>query len=390
MQVHPSDLAQGQPPLPGHVESPAPFLSTPLFHPLADLLIGAGPILSVKHELDELRSRCNKQDDLTTDIDYFLSCKHPRNCRPVLLLFRSGARPAAALFLHEVCFAWFGTRLCAGGDSVGDGLLIAPEQQREFFLRSAIHELVNVRKRFHTVRLCVKISAGETLVDEGVPGLRSKFIERTVKHRLTLADTYTGMLASFGPRTRRSLRTKRRQLEDTLRPAFFAGLNPEQALAVMDYLRSRSSSPIKSKWYLHARRKFLHSHANAFAMALRSHDGTWLSFLSGWRRKGTTYVDMQMNHSTFKRESLSAVMRAFLLEHEIEAGQKCLEFVGGCSLLLERYCSPDEQVVDLLVTRSTIDGWCLKQAVERFCDRGFKQWLYGLSLTENVSAASSE
>ena len=167
MQVHPSDLAQGQPPLPGHVESPAPFLSTPLFHPLADLLIGAGPILSVKHELDELRSRCNKQDDLTTDIDYFLSCKHPRNCRPVLLLFRSGARPAAALFLHEVCFAWFGTRLCAGGDSVGDGLLIAPEQQREFFLRSAIHELVNVRKRFHTVRLCVKSSAGETLVDNG-------------------------------------------------------------------------------------------------------------------------------------------------------------------------------------------------------------------------------
>jgi hypothetical protein len=375
--------------LSGQVESPTPFLCTSLFHPHAnsvpwesaaqfstDLLIGAGAILSVKHELDELRSRCNLQDDLTTDIDYFVSCKHPRNCRPVLLLFRSGSRLAAALLLHEVCFAWFGTRVCAGGDSAGDGLLIAPEQHREVFLRLAIHELVNVQKRFHTVRFCVKSSAGGTLVDHAVPGLRSKFVERTVKHRLTLADTYTGMLASFGPRTRRSLKTKRRQLEDTLRPNLFPGLKPEEALAVMEYLHSRSSSPFKSKWYLHARRKFFHSRANAFAMALRSHDGTWLSFLSGWRRNGTTYVDMQMNHSSFKRESLSAVMRAFLLEHEIEAGQKSLEFVGGCSLLLERYCSPAEQVVDLLVTRFTIAGWCLKQAVALICDSGFKQWLY--------------
>jgi hypothetical protein len=353
-----------------------PALSEPAVQFSTDVLIGSGPILSVKNEVDELRVRCNQQDDLTTDIDYFISCKHPRNCRPVLLLFRSGPRLSAVLFLHEICFVWLGTRLCAGGDSAGDGLLIAPEQQREMFLRHAIDELVNVQKRFHTLRLCVKTCGGGRLVASEAPGLESKFAERTVKHRLALADTYNDMLASFGPRTRRSLRTKRRQLEDTLRPDFFPSVEPEQALDVMSYLSSRSSSPFKSKWYLYARQKFLHSRTNAFAMALRSHDGTWLSFLSGWRRNGTTYVDMQMNHSAFKRESLSAVMRAFLLEHEIGAGQKHLEFVGGCSVLLERYCSPGEQVVDLLVNRFTIDGWCLKQAIELFCDRGFKQWLY--------------
>jgi hypothetical protein len=381
--------------LPGQGESSLPFLYPPLFHPQAieqfttDLLIGAGRILSVKHELDALRSQCNQQDDLTTDIDYFLSCKHPRNCRPVLLVFRNGSRLAAALLLHEVCFVWVGTRLCAGGDSAGDGLVIAPEPQREMFLRRAVHELVNVQKRFHTVRLCVKTSGGERLVDNGIPALKNKFVERTVKHKLTLADSYHGMLASFGPRTRRSLRTKRRQLEDTLRPDFFPGLEPQQALDVMNYLGSRSSSPFKSKWYLHARQKFLHSRPNAFAMALKSHDGTWLSFLSGWRRNGTTYVDMQMNHSAFKRESLSAVMRAFLLEHEIEAGQKYLEFVGGCSLLLERYCTPGEPVVDLLATRFSIYGWCLKQAVELFCDKGFKQWLYYLP-DQKLETASIE
>src|SRR5271168_3585314 len=62
-----------------------------------ELLVGAGPILSMKHELDELRLRCHQQDDITTDIDYFLSYKDPRNCRPVVLTFRAESRLAAAV-----------------------------------------------------------------------------------------------------------------------------------------------------------------------------------------------------------------------------------------------------------------------------------------------------
>ena len=85
---------------------------------------------------------------------------------------------------------------------------------------------------------------------------------------------------------------------------------------------------------------------------------------------------MQLNHSEYKRESLSAVMRAFLLEHEILAGQRKLTFVGGCSALLERYCNPEAAVVDLLVTRSSIRAWCLHKAIGRFGDQNFKQWIY--------------
>jgi hypothetical protein len=341
-----------------------------------DLLVGAGSILSVRAELDELRSRCNQQDDLTTDIDYFLSCKHPRNCRPIVLILRNKSRAAAAVLLHEVCFVWLGTGLCGAGDSAGDGLLIAPAEEREVFLRRAIDELINVQRRFHTVRLRVKTLSGAALVHNAASGINSKLIERTVKHTLPLAGCYADMLAIFGLRTRRSLRTKRRQLEDALHPDFFSGLAPEQAMESMRYLRPRSSSSARSMWYFKSRRTFLESCSNAFAMALRSHDGTWLSFLSGWRRNGTTYVDMQLNHSEYKRESLSAVMRAFLLEHEIGAGQRNLTFVGGCSALLERYCDPEEAVVDLFVTRSSIRAWCLKQAIGRFCERSFSQWIY--------------
>ena len=63
-------------------------------------------------------------------------------------------------------------------------------------------------------------------------------------------------------------------------------------------------------------------------MGMRLPDGTWLSLLSGWRRDRVTYVDLQMNNMHFKKESLSAVMRAFMLEHEIACKQELIHFVG--------------------------------------------------------------
>ena len=341
-----------------------------------DLLIGVEQILSIKQELDQLRLRCHQQDDITTDIDYFLACKDPQNRRPIVVVFRAESELVAAAFFHQVCFAGVGSGLACAGDPMGDGLVIAPLQEREVFLRCAIEELVNVQKKFHTVRLRVKTSRTALLVDFETSGLRSKFIERTVQHRLVLAETYAEMLASFGLRTRRSLRAKRRQLETNLRPDFVPGIAPEQAFEAMCYLRSRSSMPARSTWYFESLRKMLHTREDAFAMGLRAKDGTWLSILSGWRRNGTTYIDVQLNHSTFMRESLSAVMRAFLLEHEISVGQKYIVFVGGCSALLERYCTPREAFADLVVSRSSISGWFFKKAVGMFCDPSFKQWVY--------------
>jgi len=345
-------------------------------HFSTDVLSGAGPILSIRHELDQLRLRCHQQDDITTDIDYFLTSKDPRNRRPMVLVFRAESQLVAAAFFHQVCFVGVGSGLACGGDPMGDGLLIAPAHEREVFLRRAIEELVNVEKKFHTVRLRVKTSRTALLVDFETSGLGSKLIERTVQHRLVLAETYPEMLATFGQRTRRSLRTKRRQLEDTLRPDFFPSLAPEQAFEAMCYLRPKSSLPTRSMWYFEGLRKILHTHADAFSMGLRSNDGTWLSVLSGWRRNGTTYIDVQLNHSTFMRESLSAVMRAFLLEYEIGVGQKYIVFVGGCSALLERYCRPREAFADLVVTRSSVCGWFLKKAIGMYCDPSFKQWVY--------------
>src|SRR5271155_1585943 len=105
-----------------------------------ELLVGAGPILSMKHELDQLRLRCHQQDDVTTDIDYFLISKDPQNRRPIAVVFRAESELVAADFFHQVCFVGVGSGLACAGDPMGDGLLIAPAQERETFLRCAIEE----------------------------------------------------------------------------------------------------------------------------------------------------------------------------------------------------------------------------------------------------------
>ena len=177
-----------------------------------------------------------------------------------------------------------------------------------------------------------------------------RFCGTEVQHKLPLASTYEGMLASMGPRTRRSLAGKRQQLEKSTNVQFIPALEPEQALAVMLELEAKSM-PQRANEFFHARHRLLRGNSEFFSMGLRLPDGPWLSLLSGWRRNGVTYVDLQMNDMHYKKESISAVMRAFMLEHEIGRKQKLINFVGGSSLLLRRYCEPIEPCTDIFIAK---------------------------------------
>jgi hypothetical protein len=78
-----------------------------------------------------------------------------------------------------------------------------------------------------------------------------------------------------------------------------------------------------------------------------------------------TYVDLQMNDMHLKKESLSAVMRAFMLEHEIAREQKSIHFVGGTSLLLRRYCRPTEPSTEIFLWRPCLRATIFKMVIPR-------------------------
>jgi hypothetical protein len=311
------------------------------------VVIGNQELHSCLEEIRQLRRRCGQEDDLTTDPEYFIAANTLANRRCAAVLIRRGQELEACVFFYEHCRFGVGLGLFRGGDYIGESLVAGPDAYRVQYVHLATEALLR-NWRIHGVSITVKASADRCIEAMGPANNYRRFSGTEVRHKLALERTYEGMLASLGPRTRRSLAGKRQQLEKNTGVSFLPRLAPELSLEAMLALEAKSM-PQRIKKFFHARDLLLRANPEFFSMGLRLPDGTWLSVLSGWRRNHVTYVDLQMNDMHYKKESISAVMRAFMLEHEIAGKQESINFVGGSSLLLRRYCEPIEPCTDIFI-----------------------------------------
>ena len=279
-----------------------------------------------------------------------------------MLIRHAGQLEACVLFFEHTRLG-VGLGLFRGGDYMGESLVVTPKALRVHYVHFAIQALLK-RGRIHGVSLTVQAPVDACIQIMGEQTNYRRFCAAEVKHTLPLAQTYEEMLACFGPRTRRSLEGKRNQLERIANVKFVSALDPDQALEVMLALDAKSIQQRASKFY-HARYRLLRVNSDFFSMGLRLPNGHWLSILTGWRSHRVTYVDLQMNDLTYKRESISAVMRAFLLEHEIDRKQERVNFVNGCSLLLSRYCEPMEPGTHVFIWKSGLRARLFEMAATR-------------------------
>jgi hypothetical protein len=313
------------------------------------LLIGNAPLRSHLAEILELRRRCGQEDDLTTEPEYFMAANSLANRRCSAVLVRRDHELEACVLFYEHTRLGIGTGLFRGGDYIGESLVVAREPLRATYVHLATQALLK-KWRIHGVSLTLKASTERCIEIMGPASDFKRFRSSDVQHKLPLKKTYEEMLASLGPRTRRSLTGKRQQLEKNANVKFLPELDPDKALEVMLELEPKSM-PQRVTAFFHARYHLLRANSDFFSMGLRLPDGFWLSLLSGWRCSGVTYVDLQMNDMHYKKESISAVMRAFMLENEIARKQELINFVGGSSLLLRRYCEPLEPCTDFFVAK---------------------------------------
>jgi hypothetical protein len=314
-----------------------------------DLILGEPKLRQFLQEIRDLRLHCGQQDDLTTDPEYFIAANTSRVRRVAAVLIRRDQELEACVFFIEHCIIGVGLGLLEGGDGAGEGLVVGPEPFRVEYVHLAAQALLRFW-RIHGVslRICAPF---DHCIDVMGPKSRYRiFVDRVAPRKLPLESTYRKMLAAMGPRTRRSLAGKRRRLEESAQVVFLSALEPAAALEAMLQLRRRAMPSRSAKFY-RARYRMLCERPEFFCMGMCLPNGAWLSVLSGWRRDRVTYVDVQMNDQRFKKESLSAVMRAFMLEHEIACKQQCIDFVGGTSLLLRRYCYPIEPCTDIFLWR---------------------------------------
>jgi hypothetical protein len=314
-----------------------------------ELLVGNAALRRHLAEILELRRRCGQEDDLTTEPEYFMAANTLANRRCSAVLVRRDRELEACVLFYEHTRLGIGIGLFRGGDYIGETLVVGREPLRATYVHLATQALLK-KWRIHGVSLTIKAPTEHCIEIMGPASDYRRFRSSEVQHKLPLENTYEGMLASLGPRTRRSLAGKRQQLEKSANVKFLPVLEPDKALEVMLELEPKSM-PQRITAFFHARYHLLRAKTDFFSMGLRLPDGPWLSLLSGWRCHGVTYVDLQMNDMHHKKESISAVMRAYMLENEIARKQQLINFVGGSSLLLRRYCEPLEPCTDFFVAK---------------------------------------
>ncbi|MGC2402492.1 MAG: hypothetical protein WA510_22050 [Acidobacteriaceae bacterium] len=314
-----------------------------------ELVVGNQQLVSHLAEIRQLRRRCGQEDDRTTEPEYFVAANTLANRRCAAVLIRQDRELEACVLFYEHCRFGVGLGLFRGGDYIGESLVAGRKELHLQYLHMATQTLLQ-RRHVHGVSLTIQAPIDDCIAIMGPASYVRRFCGREIQNTLPLASSYQGMLASLGPRTRRSLAGKRKQLQESTNVEFIPSLDPGEALKVMLHLET-SAMPQRITKFFRTRHQMLKINPDSFSMGLRLPNGSWLSLVSGWRLNGVTYVDLQMNDSNYKKESISAVMRAFMLEYEIELNQTMINFVGGSSLLLRRYCEPVKPCTDLFISK---------------------------------------
>jgi hypothetical protein len=352
-----------------------------------ELVFGERNLRALIPAIQQLRRECGQEDDLTTDPQYFIAANTLSDRSVAAVLIRKDPALEACLLFFEHRKFGIGHGILHGGDAVGEGLFAGPDLFRWQYIQIATSAML-AHWRIHGVTLTLKGSRACCLTALSSITKCHTFTEKPIQHKLPLAGTYQQMLAGMGPRTRRSLAGKRQKLEASAQVIFLPSLAPAQAFEAMLTLERKSLPPRSTEFY-HARHQLLVERPEFFCMGMQFPNGTWLSILSGWRRKGVTYVDFQMNDLHLKKESVSAVMRAYLLEHEIAGGQTLIHFVGGTSVLLRRYCLATELCTDVFLWRPCLRAAFFQKIIPRMSSQSVYARALGATAHQNDPESAS-
>lgn len=290
----------------------------------------------------ELLTKTRQIIDVTVDPEYFLE-KNELRSSPVVVLIRHGEQLSAVLYGKERKMFGIKTGVIECGDHCGDGVVIAAPHFRALAVAAGVLKMLEI-PRVHTVRLSLKITDDNEIV--GIKnlaekaGLKSTILSEAVHNKLVLESTLDGFLSRLGSHTRRNLRVYRRRVEQK-RWKFIARLDPSAAAAAVRALQQQQGRHKSSVYYLNCCQEALNRVPGSFYAGITTATGEWASLAGGWLRQDRYYMLIQLNDARFTRDSVSAVMRSYLIEYLIGSRVKSICFVGGSSELLGRFCVPE-------------------------------------------------
>lgn len=283
--------------------------------------------------------------------EFFLASFSPQRWRPCVVVVSQEQRIAGLLYCRERVVAGVGTRIAVGDDTLG-AMIVADPKEAGSIICCGVKALL---KRMVGIRLMVPAHRLPFLTDIQAYADVDFYCAKRHSH-MELPRTYDEFLVRLGPDTRRNFRRYRRKSEQ-IGNEFIEELSFADFCANARHLFPKAAYATTER-NLDMWLGMIEAMPSRILVGLRRKDGEWISLVGGWHVDSRAIVNMQLNDRAYGRESVSLVMRSYLIEALINRGLRELVFWKGTSGPLN-FCSVYPKVfMTHIDARSTLWRLC--------------------------------
>jgi hypothetical protein len=311
----------------------------------------AGVVLSSDVEIRQLRDiarRLMQNDDAMLDPEFFLASVSKGWAARVVAVY-SSHEVVGIMYAKERIISGIPTGIVYADGSLGGVLLATPLHQQNAFrvavetlfrcpgIRGMWLRVLQHSGEFGAIRQLV---ASRSLDAQCSPIEHSNSSLWKCHARLPLAQTYDQFLEGLGSTTRHNFRYYRRRFEASDHRFMERLSMDELRSAAFDLLPKSKCTVRRQPMELERELKMVAAAKQPLAVALKHRDGEWLSVIGGWYRPGGAVLCFQCNNERkFGPDSLSVVLRAYLIERLIFQRLEELVIWAGTGPPLSRYVS---------------------------------------------------
>lgn len=228
-----------------------------------------------------------------------------------------------------------GTGYVIGGDFSGRGLVLCAAADENTVLKESMRTMA--AEGIHSLHLRF---LPQDQARFALNGISMRFLDAVIPgDRLQLKPDFEEFLGTLGKHTRRNIRACIRKTE-AVGITFIPALSKEEYKVGVECLNAAADFSADAL-RLAKDERLLALYGGGQRFGLRDMGGNLIAVLCGFRRGDRFHLLTQLNDARFERLSLSLVLRAYAVEHLILSGHTELQFMGGSSLSLGRYCQPE-------------------------------------------------
>src|SRR5258707_3424655 len=303
---------------------------------------------------------------------FFLGSLLPGSCRPCVVVVSQGSRVAGLLYARERLVAGVPTGVVLGDDTLGAMVVAHPEEIESVFqcaVKTLLKRKAALRFRVASGHLAI-VEAETAKANAEIHSYREEF-----HAHLELPPTYEEFLAKFRSHTRHNFCRYRRRSES-------AGNEFCPDLTFTDFSAAAKTLFPKETYARHESNfrqcvAMIEAMPSQILVGLRRSTGEWMSLAGGWCTGDRAVLNMQLNDRTYARESVSLVLRSYLIEGLINRGIRELVFWEGPSAPLNSSISPRREFLSNVNSRS--HPWRLVRltciALAKLSPATFGKWL---------------